>query len=334
MRLVAVGDEVVAEVLHGRRARGVGGVGVRQAAGRVHEAGKHVAHGVDAGLSGRAHPEHGVRIGQVAQRDGVGGVEHHDHAVEMGARLVEQVFLLLGEGQVADRQVGRLAARAADDHHGGVGVVRVAVAQLVGELAHGALVHGVVALARDIGGLLAVILAGALLVEVPGGWVDLEARLLERLLEGVGFGGVHRARARAAVDEVHGVLAQQGHAGAARERQRRVVRHVVVAHQHDAAGLHLARQLRGRVVLLVGVGVVGGEVGGVGAALHLVVLCARVHGDGVGEEGSDRDAQHHGQDADQLHQAAQQRPEAPQEFLDEPQQHAHVTPSLYDIQTP
>ena len=193
VRLVAVGDEVVAEVLHGRRARGVGGVGVHQAAGRVHEAGQHVAHGVDAGLSGRAHPEHGVRVGQVAQRNGVGGVEHHDHTVEMGTRLVEQVPLLCRELQVADRQVGRLAARSADDHHGGIGVVRVAVAQLVGELAHGALVHGVVAPARDVGGLLAVILAGALLVEVPGGWVDLEARLLERLLEGVGLGGVHRA---------------------------------------------------------------------------------------------------------------------------------------------
>ena len=85
------------------------GVGVCEAAGGVYHAGQGLAHGVHARAAGAADPQGGVDalILQEAQFHGVGGVDEHHHGlIALGLDQLQQVLLVLGEGEVAAAVVG------------------------------------------------------------------------------------------------------------------------------------------------------------------------------------------------------------------------------------
>ena len=238
---VAVGE--VPRVPEGGGGGEVVGVGVHQAAGGVDLAGQHVTHRVEAHRAGAAHPEGGVHaVFQEAQLHGVGGVDQHDDLAEaLGLDQSQQILLVPGQLQVMSAVVGggvpggvhvlgQVAALAADpgqdDHRHvgealGLGQHRVGVGG-GGDLGGGEVGAGVAALGRpgDAG----------ILVEAYQLLVDLQARVLQALDHVHVGGGVAGAGAGAAVDGIHGGVAEEVDLGAGGQGQGAVF----IAEQDDA----------------------------------------------------------------------------------------------------
>ena len=220
--------------------------GVDGATAGVHGTGEHLANGLAAGGAGRPHPQCGVnrRIVNKAQLHGVGTVEHHDHAVEVGLDHGEEVLLVGREFQVAAARLGALVARhvrgqvealaalAGENHDGRVGVrlgvvddvLRVAGLRQLVEVP--VRTHESHVLGRG----------GILLVELLEIGVHREACVFKPLVERHVLAGVTRAGTRSAVAEV---VADRGakdvHLGHARERKRVAL----VLEQRDSLGLDL-----------------------------------------------------------------------------------------------
>ena len=249
----AVGDGVVPQVGRGGGAEGIVGVGVHQPPGGVDLPGQGLADGVDALLSHAAAPQAGLHVGvgrvvQEAQLQGVVAVEYQHHRVESLTGHGQQIQLILVQLQVAvaggqglGGNVRALAAAAPDADDGRVAVLGEAVLHGLGVDAGGHLVHREITLASLVGDALAVVLSRAGEVEVPQGRVHLEAGLLQCLLQVGRLRGVHRAGARAAVDEVHAVLPEDGHRRPGFQGQGTVL----VLQQHHALLLNLQAQRLG-----------------------------------------------------------------------------------------
>ena len=238
---IAVGDGVVAQVGGSGAARRVNRPGVHQMAAGVDRAVQSLAHGISPLLPQRADPQHGVDViaSDLGHVDGVRDVQHKHNFVEATLRHLDQVAFLLGEGEVVHGQVDALAAAAADDDDGRVVVFGHAVKFGLGVGTLRGLVGCKAAPARDAGHFLFISCACAGGVEVPQHRVDGEARVFQRLAQGGRGGGIHAARTRAAVDEVSGALAQQGHFCALGQGQGAVI----VAKQDHALLLDLAAEL-------------------------------------------------------------------------------------------
>ncbi len=214
--------------------------GVHGAAGGVHLAGQDIAQGVEAGLAGAGGQDDGLDGGIVlnpSQLHGVGGVDYHDHLVELAGDLLNhgklpggglqivliqaQILGVLAEAQAgggehgalaviregigyvgiqAGGQVGALAARAGEDDHGYVGIGRCLVEhprRLI--LGDGGLGAGpVLAHHADAGALVPP--AG---VEAGQVLIVLDARLLDAFQQG--DGGVQPGQGAGAGAAVHGV---------------------------------------------------------------------------------------------------------------------------------
>ena len=191
----------------------------------------------------------------------MGGVDEHHHGlIALGLDQLQQVLLVLGEGEIAAAVVGvavpgvvhvggQVAALAADtgEHdHGHVGEVPGLLEHLVGVLGGGHLSGGEVG--AGVTALLGTADAG-IAVEVGQLLVDGKAGV-GQALDQVHVGGrVAGAAAGAAVEGRDGGIAEQVDLGALLQRERAVL----VLQQHETLGLQfLGHQQAGLLGLLGG----------------------------------------------------------------------------------
>ncbi|SCJ52351.1 Uncharacterised protein [uncultured Flavonifractor sp.] len=281
--------------------------GVSQAAGGVHLAAEDAHQGVDAGLTGVTNPQDALDLGiipQEIQLHGVGGVEHQDDLVELGAHGVHHGGLVLGELEQGGREVKDLAAAPADEDHGHVGVVvgvvqdgaAVVIEGGVGEDAAGHIGDGDVAGLGDELGSAAVAgslggsdggLAGlvVVVVEVEQVGVELVVALGHGVLQAdalVNHGG---GGAAGVVHQLHGTHAEHVDLGLVLGRGGQRHQVLVVLHEDKA---------------LVGDGLGGVAGGGVG---HLLLGGVRLElgqepvagiGDDKGVDQNGHQQHHHG----------------------------------------
>ena len=222
-------------------------VGIRQTAGGVHLAGQDLAHGVEAGGAKAADPQRGIDgiILQKAQLHGVGGVDKDDHlAKALCFDEGQQVLFVLGQLQIMLAviglavtggvhilgQVAALAAHAGDGDDGHIRERLCVLQQRVGVLRCRHLCRGEV-------GAFKALLGGTaypgLLVEIHQLLVDREAGV-GQAGDQINVGGsIACAGAAAAVDGVHGAVAEQVDGGALCQRQG-----VVLVFQQNGTLLH------------------------------------------------------------------------------------------------
>ena len=245
--VLEVGVSKVAGVPVSRSGGQVVSVGIRQTAGGVHLAGQNLAHGVEAGGAEAADPQSGINgvILQKAQFHGVGGVDEHDHlAKALCLDERQQVLFVLRQLQIMSaviglavtggvhilRQVAALAAHAGDGDDGhireGLGILQ----QRVGVLGCGHLGGGEVGAFKALLGCTA---DAGLLVKIHQLLIDREPGVGQAGDEVNVGGGVACTGAAAAVDGVHGAVAEQVDGGALCQRQG-----VVLILQQNSTLLH------------------------------------------------------------------------------------------------
>ena len=232
-----VGIGKVAGVPVSRGGGQVVGVGIRQTTGGVHLAGQDLAHGVEAGRAKAADPQGGIDgvILQKAQFHGVGGVDEDDHlAKALCLDKRQQVFFILRQFQIMSavvglavtgsvhilRQVAALAAHAGDGDDGHIRESLGALQQLVGVLRGRHLSWGEVGTFKALLGSAA---DAGFLVEIHQLLVDREPGVGQTRDQVNVGGGVACTGAAAAVDGVHGAVAEQVDSGALCQRQGAVL---------------------------------------------------------------------------------------------------------------
>ena len=255
------------------------GIGVCEAAGGVHRAGQGLAHGVHARAAGAADPQGGVDalILQEAQLHGVGGVDEHHHGlIALGLDQLQQVLLVLGEGEITAAvvgvavpglvhvggQVAALAADAGEHDHGHVGEVPGLLEHRVGVLGDGHLSGGEVG--PGVSALIGTADAG-IAVEVGQLLVDGEAGI-GQALDQVHVGGrVAGAAAGAAVEGRDGGVAEQVDLGALLQRERAAL----VLQQHETLGLQLLGHQQAGLLGLLGGELLSGDIAAGEAAVQV-----------------------------------------------------------------
>ena len=266
----------VTRVVVGRLLGQVIDEGVRGLARRVGGAGEDVAQGGEAGLAGRRAPQHGLDLRIVlhkAQLEDVRTVvdkrdlvevrgDQVDHVLFGLAQLEEglavlEVLVLGGVVVVGDaltlhvlRQVGALAAHAADDDDGLIGEFLGRINELLRVVGGRHLRQGPILLGHGHHRAVRTVVGVQLRELLVGGQTGLGHALQDR---GGLIVGVHRARTGATVDRVGRRPAEDVDV---RIDQRQVV--IGVLQQRNGLGLNLLGQIAGVRDRLLGQRVLGG----------------------------------------------------------------------------
>ena len=261
---IAVCDGVVAQICSGRGRGCVSRPGVHQVAAGVDCAVQCFADGIGTLLPQCAHPKHSVNVVSAELRhiDGVGHVQQQNHLVKAFGCHLNQVALLLCEGEVLCRQIHALTAAAANHHDCSIIVLRHAVKFSLRVGALRGLVGCKAALPGNAGHFLFIGGTYAGGVEVPQHRVDGKACGLHRLPQVGRSGGVHAARACAAIDKVGCAFAQKGHACALGQRQGISI----IAQKNHTLLLNFAAELGRGLLHRRGGGIVTGEILRIAAA--------------------------------------------------------------------
>ena len=230
----------------------------------VHRAVQCFADGIGTLLPQGAHPQHGINIvaADFCHIDGVGHVQKQNHLVKSLGCHLNQVALLLREGEVLCRQIHAFTAAAANHHDCSIIVLRHAVKFSLRVGALRGLVGGKAALPGNAGHFLFIGGTRAGGVEVPQHRVDGKACGLHRLPQIGRGGGVHTARACAAIDKVGCAFAQKGHACALGQRQGVPI----IAQKNHTLLLNFAAELGRSLLHRRGGGIVTGEILRIAAA--------------------------------------------------------------------
>ena len=298
--VLEVGVGKVAGIPVSRGGGQVVSVGIRQTAGGVHLAGQNLAHGVEAGGAKAADPQGGVDgvILQEAQFHGVGGVDQHDHLAEaLCFDERQQILFVLCQLQIMSaviglavtsgvhilRQVAALAAHAGDGDDGHIRECLCILQQRVGVLGCGHLGGGEVGAFKALLGCTA---DAGLLVKIHQLLIDREPGVGQAGDEVNVGGGVACAGAAAAVDGVHGAVAEQVDGGALCQRQG-----VVLIFQQNSTLLHQLLRHGAALLcrLLHGQALAGGHL--LLPGQQRVEVCGHKRGDG-GIEDSAGDVDH------------------------------------------
>ena len=232
--------------------REVIGIGVRQPSGGVHFTGEHPAHGIEAHRAGAADPQAGIHVFRETQLHGIGGIDQDDHLrVALTLHQRQQVLFILRQLQVVAAVVlggiargvhvhGQVAALAADagnhDHRRirkrpGIGKEAFGIAGSR-HLRRGEIRAGETALLDPADPGIA--------IEIRQLFIDLQPSILQAGDHVHVAGGIARAGTGAAVDRVHGSVAEEIDLRSGGQGQRAVF----IAQQHDAFAFQLFRHLQ------------------------------------------------------------------------------------------
>ena len=261
---IAVCDGVVAQIRSGRGRGCVSRPGVHQVAAGVHCAVQCLADGIGTLLPQCAHPQHSVNVVSAEFRhiDGVSHVQKQNHLVKALGCHLNQVALLLREGEVLCRQIHAFTAAAANHHDCSIIVLRHAVKFSLRVGALRGLVGCKAALPGNAGHFLFIRGTRAGGVEVPQHRVDGKACGFHRPPQIGRGGGVHTARTCATIDKVGCAFAQKGHACALGQRQGVPV----IAQKNHTLLLNFAAELGRGLLHRRGGGIVTGEILRIAAA--------------------------------------------------------------------
>ena len=254
---VAIGE--AASIVKGRSSGQIISIYIRQAAGRVHNAGQHAAHRIEAHRAGAAHPQAGVHAFNKSQFHGVGGVDEHDDLfILLTFHQVQQSFFVLGQFQIMPSvvcfavtcgkhihgQISALAANTRQNDDGCIGVFPGGFQQAVRVFLRGHLGGG------EVGTGIATLLGAAdtaVFVEIHKLFIHLQTGVGQALHHVHVGGGVAAAASCAAIDGVNGGVSEQVHLCSCGKGQRLVF----IAQQHNA---FFFQPLRHAQALFCGVG--------------------------------------------------------------------------------